>query len=223
MARKDGFFHLHASVLVCIALAGIIGAGLMVFQQLCLNNTNNTFLTGHTCMSDSQSRALLAAALTIMTTIISQSVSKAAVAFQTAKLSTGIPEGVYVALGTNALWSKYIIGALNCGRAWAVPILLMLLTAHSQNFVQTLANLGIQVSQVYVQNAGTATVYDAVSFYNTTGHPEDFDLNTGNAVLTLAKMQQYRNSAVSTLSKRRVSGHHCRSRHLCCESQSHRK
>ena len=201
MAKKQGFLLLHASFLVCIALAGIIGAGLMVFQQLCLNNPNNTFLTGHTCMSDSHSRALLAAAFTVMTAIISQSVSKTAVAYRTAKLSTGIPEGVYVALGTNALGSKYIIGAMKCGRAWAVPVLLILLAAHSQNFVQTLANLGIQVSQVYIQNTGTANVFDAVSFYNVTNFTAgSVDLELDNAIVTLSKIQQYRSSAVSSLS-----------------------
>ena len=201
MAKKQGFFLVHAAFLICIALAGIVGASLIVFQQLCLNNPDNTFLTHGTCLSDSHSRALLAAAFTIMTAVISASIGKAAVAFRTAKLSTGVPEGVYIALGTNGLGSKYIAGAIRHGRAWAVPVLLMMLAAHSQNFVQTLANLGIQVSQVYVQNTGTAQVFDAVSFYNVTDFtPGQVDLQLDEAIIALAKMQQYRNSAVSSLS-----------------------
>jgi hypothetical protein len=119
-------------------------------------------------MSDSLSRSILAAAFTVMTAVISQSISKAALAFRTAKLSTGVPEGVFIALGNSVLGSRYTAGALKHGRSWTMAVLLMMLAAHSQNFVQTLANLGIRGSQVYVQNTGTALVYDAVSFYNVT-------------------------------------------------------
>ena len=207
MAKKQSFLLLHSSFLVCMTLVGVMGVGLTVFQQVCLNNRDYTFLAGGTCMSDSRSRALLAAAFTVMTAIISRSIGKAAVAFRTAKLSTGIPEGGYIALGASAQGTRYIARAIKCGRGWAMPVLLVMLAAHSQSLVQTLANLGIQSSQVYVKNRGTAFIANTTLSYTAIQESIQFfygdRLDDGvdyTAVVTLASLQQYRLTESSTLS-----------------------
>ena len=200
MAKKYGWFRLHAPFLANIAIMLLIGAGLMIFQQLCLNNATDSFLSDGTCLSDSNSRALIALALTVATAVIARSVARTAVAYRTAKLSTGIPEGIFVAFGSNALWNSYIIRAVISRGRWAAPVILFVLASHSQNVVQTASNLGIHVSQVYVPNSGTANVYDTVSFYNVTDFAvPPFHADEGAALEVLSKMQQFRNSAVSTL------------------------
>ena len=200
MAKKYGWFKLQAPFLANISIMLLIGAGLIVFQQLCLNNPDSTFLSGDVCLADSNSRALIAAALTVSTAVISKSVQRTAVAFRTAKLSSGIPEGVFVALGSNALWNSYIVRAVISRGRWAAPVTLFVLALHSQNVVQTASNLGIHGSQVYVPNAGSANVFDTVSYYNVSNFTvPPFHTSEGSAVSVLSKMQQFRNSAVSTL------------------------
>ena len=193
MAKKDGFFKLHLSFLVNIAAMLSICAGLMIFQQLCLNHPDDTFLSGNVCMADTYSRALLAAALTVSTTFIAKSVATAAMAFRTAKLASGIGEGAFVALGSNTLLNGYIARAILGRGRWAAPVVVFVLALHSQNLIQTVANLGIQVSQVYVGNNGTAYVFDNNSLYNVTDYTVPslrsipVDQLEGTAVQVLAK------------------------------------
>ena len=193
MARKQHWFTVSHKYILFMAAVASLCAGLVVLQHFCMNHKSGDFVNSY-CLTDSHMRTVLAAILTVVGLILTSAVMNAVESYRTAKLASGINEGVYIAMASQSV--KYRLHALFT--PWAPAVLLIILCSNAPNSIQTLANLGIKTAGVYVRNNSTAIVFDAYSHYNASVTQTDFAfLNTAIGVLT--KMRDYRTSATSTV------------------------
>lgn len=91
--KAYGTFMIYACG--AIALAGI----LLGLQLRCMNETQNSFVEEY-CLSDNNMRAVVAAVLTVTVWLMWTALADVICSFRTARLSVGIQEGAYVALGS---------------------------------------------------------------------------------------------------------------------------
>ena len=191
MARKSGWFSATYKYMFELAAVVCLCSALVALQRRCMNVGAGDFVTGY-CLSNSHMRALLAAILTVVGLIITSMVTSAVEAYRSAKLASGINEGVYIAMASQSV--KYRCRALLT--AWGPAMMLIILCTNAPNAIQTLANLGIKTAGVYVQNLSTAVIYDAYSYYNASVSLTDFSsLAVSAGVLT--KMRDYKSRAIS--------------------------
>ena len=161
MARKYGFCMQYGSFILYTALVSGLVAGLVLLQELCMNNDDDTFVSS-VCLSDSNMRAIVAAFLTVIIALLNRAVTDAVAAYRVAQLAQGINEGVYIAMGSNNPY--YRLRAL--GTQWWAVMALLIVGGHTPASLQTVANLFIKTSSVYVRNQSTALVYSRYSYYN---------------------------------------------------------
>ena len=192
MARKTNCFFVSYKYMFYMVAVASLCAGLVVLQHFCMNHKDGDFVTNY-CLADSHMRAVLAAILTIIGLVLTSSVASAVESYRSAKLASGINEGVYIAMASQSV--KYHLQALLT--SWGPVMMLVILCTNAPNAIQTLANLGIKTAGVYVRNNSTATVYDHYSYYNASVAPESPNLDF--AIRMLAKMTAFRTSATSRI------------------------
>ncbi len=164
MARKYGICRQHGLFILYSGLVAGLGAGLLTLRELCMSNGDNAFVSS-VCMSDSNTRALIAAILTGIISVMNRAVVDAIGAYRVAMLSDGIEEGVYIAMGSPNPFYRF----RSLGTRWWSIMLIIILSGHAPASLQTIANLLITSSSVYVRNQSTAQVYTGYSYYNVTG------------------------------------------------------
>jgi len=164
MARKYGFCRLHGLFILYSGVVAGLGAGLLTLRELCMSNGDNAFVSS-VCMSDSNTRALIAAILTGIISVMNRAVVDAIGAYRVAQLSDGIEEGVYIAMGSANPFYRF----RSMGTRWWSIMLIIILSGHAPASLQTIANLLLTTSSVYVRNQSTAQVYTEYSYYNVTG------------------------------------------------------
>lgn len=163
-AAKDGFPRAYLSFILYGCGGFLLACSLVGLQLGCLNNDQDSFVESY-CFSDSNSRAMVSAIFTVIVWLMGVGFVTAVCSFRTAKLSTGIGEGVYVALGSMDL--KYCWRSLRT-RWWAIMLLLLLLS-YGPGGLQALFSALIQTVPVYVAlSSSTAVVFDHTSNYNAT-------------------------------------------------------
>ena len=195
MARKVHWALASRKFVAYMVVVSSLCAGLVVLQHYCMNHRDGDFITSY-CLTDTHMRTVLAAVLTILGLVLTAAVASAVEAFRTAKLATGINEGVYIALGSQN--AQYQMRAIFT--PWWAVMIVILLAVNAPQSLQTLANLGIRTVAVYIRNRSTAVVFDAYSYYNTTVTVTQNDLaELGTAFSVLNKMRDYRTSATSRL------------------------
>ena len=193
MVRKVHWTLASRKFVAYMVVVSFLCAGLVMLQHYCMNHREGAFITGY-CMTDTHMRTVIAAILTILGLVLTAAVTSAVEAFRTARLATGIPEGVYIAMGSQN--AQYQVRAIFT--SWWAVMLVILLAINAPQSLQTLSNLAIRTVAVYVRNRSTAVVYDAYSFYNTTVTQTDF-ADLGTAFGLLNRMRDYRTSATSRL------------------------
>ena len=164
MARKYGFCRQHGLFILYSGLVAGLGAALLTLQQLCMSNGDNAFVSS-VCMSDSNTRALIAAILTGIISTMNRATVDAINAYRVAQLSSGIAEGVYVAMGSANPFYRF----RSLATRWWLVMLIIIVSGHTPASLQTIANLLISSSSVYVRNQSTAMLYTGRSYYNVTG------------------------------------------------------
>ena len=187
MARKYGFCRQHGLFILYAGLVAGLGAGLLALQQLCMSNGDNAFVSS-VCMSDRDTRALIAAILTGIISVMNRAVVDAIGAYRVAKFSDGIEEGVYIAMGSPNPFYRF----RSLGTRWWAVMLIIILSGHAPASLQTVANLLITTSSVYVRNQSTAQVYTGYSYYNVTGpvHAPDGVAQTYDSVIPVSIKSQ---------------------------------
>ena len=166
MARKYDFCRQYGSFLLYGALVTGFVAGLVVLQQLCMNNDDDAFVSS-VCLSDSNTRVILAAIITVIIALLNRAVTDAIGAYRVAQLASGINEGVYIAMGSTNPY--YRLRALKT--PWWAVMALFILVSHSPASLQTVANLFIKTRSVYVKADSTGQVYVGYSYYNVSAIP----------------------------------------------------
>ena len=197
MVRKDKekWFFVSYKYMLYVAAVASMCAGLVVLQHYCMNHRDGDFVTGY-CLTDSHMRAVLAAILTIVGLVLTSSMTSAVEAYRSAKLASGINEGVYIAMSSHSV--KYRLQALLT--PWGPAVMFIILCTNAPNSIQTLANLGFKTAGVYVRNNSTALVFDTYSYYNVSvPEAQQYFANLDFAIGVLAKMTAFRSSATSTV------------------------
>lgn len=117
-------------IYVCgaIALAGIF----LGLQLGCMNKTQNSFVEEY-CLSDNNMRAVVATVLTVTVWLMWTALADVICSFRTARLSVGIQEGAYVALGSMTF--KYCWRCLKT--RWCALVLLLVLLSYGPGMLQT--------------------------------------------------------------------------------------
>ena len=120
---KKGFLGNYSSFIFYVLVGVLVGGSLLGLQLRCMNNDQNSFVSSY-CLSDNHSRAIVSAIMTVACSLMTVALVDCICSFRTSKLSTGIEEGVYVALGS--MDRKYCLRCMRT-RWWAVILLVLLL------------------------------------------------------------------------------------------------
>ncbi|KAL3156360.1 hypothetical protein ABBQ38_000675 [Trebouxia sp. C0009 RCD-2024] len=100
MAVAKRLFLKAYGTFVCYVCGAIALAGVLLGLQLgCMNNSQNSFVDQY-CLSDNNMRAVVATVLTVTIWFMWTALVDVICSFRTARLSDGIEEGAYVALGS---------------------------------------------------------------------------------------------------------------------------
>ena len=199
MARKSGCLSVSYVFIVHMMAVALSCAGLVVLQHFCMNHRDRDFVDGY-CLTDSHMRAVLAAILTAVGLVLSSAVSSSVESYRSAKLATGINEGVYIAMASQSL--MYRLYALST--PWAAAVALVVFATNAPNSIQTLANLGIKTAGVYVRNPSVAYTDEGYAYYNASVSPSNFSPDLSYAIGMMVKMRDYRNTDTSTATDRGV-------------------
>ena len=191
MAKKTNTVHPLSKFAAYVAAICVVCVSFAVLQLKCMNNQNDTFVSNY-CLSDTNTRTIIAAILTVAGFIIKCAVADASNAYRTAHLNTGINEGVYIATVSTSI--KYQLSSLRT--SWILPMTIILFCVYAPGSLQTLANRGINVSNVYVKNRSSVLIYDAYSYYNASSVISNFN-DVQSAIVVLSTMREYSSSANS--------------------------
>lgn len=165
---------------VCGAMA--LACILLGLQLGCMNKTQNSFVEKY-CLTDNHMRAVVATVLTVTVWLMWTALVDVICSFRTARLSDGIEEGAYVALGS--MNYKYCWRCLKT--RWCALILLLVLLAYGPGMLQTVLSALIKTVPVYVKSPSSAAmVFDHTSYYNVTDvSMPAADLGTATGLLSL--------------------------------------
>lgn len=183
MAVAKRLFLKAYGTFVCYVCGAIALAGVLLGLQLgCMNNSQNSFVDQY-CLSDNNMRAVVATVLTVTIWFMWTALVDVICSFRTARLSDGIEEGAYVALGS--MDYKYCWRCLKT--RWCALILLLVFLAYGPGMLQTVLSALIKTVPVYVKSpSSTAIVFDHTSYYNATDvSMPTADLGTATGLLSL--------------------------------------
>lgn len=181
-AAKRLFLKAYGAFLIyvcgAIALAGI----LLGLQLSCMNKTQNSFVEEY-CLSDNNMRAVVATVLTVTVWLMWTALADVICSFRTARLSVGIQEGAYVALGS--MNYKYCWRCLKT--RWCALVLLLVFLSYGPGMLQTVLSAVVKTVPVYVKSPSSAAmVFNHTSYYNVTDVSiPAADLGTATRVLSL--------------------------------------
>ena len=194
MARKDKCLSVSSDFVLYMTAVAFLSAGLVVLQHFCMNHGDGDFITG-TCHLETHMGSFVAGFLTLFTIAMASLIASTIEAYRSMKLSSGITEGVYIAMGSSSPFiSPYQLRALRT--PWAPAMLLIILCTMAPQWIQFSVNFGIKTATVYVQNPSTVDVFNAYSHYNATVILPPSDLSS--AVGVLAKMRIYGSTSIVT-------------------------
>ena len=126
-------------------------------------------------------RAVVSALVTVLTGIWSVALSDAVCSYRTARLSLGISEGLYVALGSKD--HAYCWKTLKSRWWWLMAVVLPL--TYGPQALQTVLSEVVTTVPFYVKSHSTATIYNYKSYYNATNPSSPPSLQNALGVLSL--------------------------------------
>ena len=189
MGCKKRWFHVSRKYFAYMLAVAVLCAGLVVLQRFCMNHKEGDFITSY-CLTDTNMRTVIAAMLTLMGLALTAAVTSTVEAYRTTRLVYGINEGVYIAMASQNL--QYLRRAMQT--SWAPVIFIIILATTAPQLLQTLVNIGIKTTGVYVRNRSNVGIYEGYALYNTTVGDLNF-ANMNIAILLLTKMRDLKTSA----------------------------